>query len=96
MENISQKDQGLIDRFKIKAREFWQLWETLDNKKNTLALTVPSLNNEYEALMSRGRTIRINVERVTGVIDTVFDYLNRGKDWLKKQIGFDANPQLGI
>jgi len=96
MENISQKDQGVVERFKNKAREFWRLWETLDSKKNSVTLNDPTLKAEYESLMGRGRSIRINVERVTGTIDTVFDYLNRGKDWLKRQIGFDGSPQLGL
>ena len=97
---LNESEANAIQRFKVKAREFWDVWEELDGKSD-LAESDPRLAKEYNDIMDRGITIRNNIEKVTGAIDAAsnaygkaVDYTSRGIEtavnWFKGTFGLGA------
>ena len=90
MPSLSPKEKGVITQFKLKAREFWGLWENLDRKRGSEAVMMPEFKQQYDDLMNRGSTIRSSVESVTGIIDKVGNAYDGAKEWLTNTFGLDG------
>lgn len=87
---LSQDEKGVIEQFKDKAREFWALWENLEDQKHTISASAPIVQNEYADLMARGSTIRTTVEYVTKTIDKAAQMYRSVRDWLAARFGLDG------
>jgi len=85
--NLTQNEKGAITRFKNKAREFWNLWNSLSSKRFSPVMLVPEIKEEYDALIQRGETIRGSVESVTGLIDKAGNAYDNVKNWLSDTFG---------
>lgn len=90
MPNLSANEKSVITRFKLKSREFWGLWESMENKRGTEATRLPEFKSQYDDLMNRGSTIRTSVESVTGIIDRVGNAYDSVKNWLTNTFGMDG------
>ena len=90
MPNLTRQEKGVITRFKNKAREFWNVWQSLDSKQGAEAVNLPEFKAEYEALMDRGLSIKGTVENVTAIIDRVANAYDGVKVWINDTFGLDG------
>lgn len=67
MRDTTPREQGLLDQFSARAREFWRLWGLLDSERDVAVQM--GAGREYDALMKRGVVIKTTVNRLTRAID---------------------------
>jgi len=95
--SISEETVG---GFKGKAREFWALWESLNNERYSISQLPLNLQKEYSDIMERGETIRKSIERMTSVVDSVSNAYSSSVDWTSRKMEtvfnmFGTAGQLG-
>lgn len=69
-EQITKEEVSLLEKFRQKAIEFRDAWDTLTNYEQTAA-EVPELDEEYQELHSRGSWIMDRVNQLTRAVDAV-------------------------
>lgn len=96
MSNLTQNEKSAVVKFKSKAREFWGLWNALDQKRGSELASSPEFRDEYNDLMNRGVTIRKSVEGITGAIDKAAGLYTDVKDWLSERFTFGIIPLIPV
>lgn len=88
---LTNNEKSYIHRFKDKAREFWTLWNNLNNQQSIVNRQSSEIKQEYNDLISRGTTIRSTVEYVTRGLDRAANMYQGIKDWFSSTFGMGEN-----
>lgn len=90
MPELNPQSKDLITDFKEKARQFWAVWNGLNNKRDVVARQSPEIKAKYNKLMNDGVGIRSKIEWVTAAIDKAANLYGDVKSWIMDKFGFDG------
>ncbi len=101
MATITGSEKSAIENFRLKARNFWAMWNALEQKRSTVARQSPEIRAEYVDLIARGQSVKSGVETITGLIDKAANAYSSVKSWLADTFGLDGveleqQTQLGL
>jgi hypothetical protein len=89
-------DQSVIEAFKVRARNFWNQWNILNNSRGVVARQSPEMQQQYRDLVDRGSTIRSSVETVTRLIDKATSAYRTATGWASGFFSLGEMPTLGV
>jgi hypothetical protein len=76
MPEISDQDLSLLEKFKAKAQEFRDAYTALMSRQSYVAQR-PELKAEFDALYSRGSTIKRTIEALTRTVDQITGFFSQ-------------------
>jgi len=87
---LTAREKSLVARFRDKARSFWDRWNRLQNLSFTASRLPASERQEYNRLMTKGREIKGNIEKIERAISWVGEKYDAVKSWLMSTFGLDG------